>query len=136
MSTKIINNISEIEGVKSLERIKVNYYNPKSKDNSLMQFTGVFAGDFNIEDDKYFVVSEVRDSKMFPDKLFAFSGLYSEREEHIIHEDNHYTTGHCDCSEPDSNLESELKRHVIRLKEMKLNEIKLKTLQRYNRNLQ
>lgn len=102
---KTINNIKDLEKVKILDEIKVNYQFENKKDNQTDE--GIFAGSFNKKGEHYFVLSKPQPSKEYPGALFVSSSVYGVNESSLTF-GMHNLTGFCHKNK----LEEELTTHL------------------------
>jgi hypothetical protein len=105
---KKITHPQDLENIKTLDSVKVTYFYDDDFETPLTS-EGAFAGNFQLNNEKYFVVSKIKESVQFPNKLSLASGIYKIKDNSIIHS----IGGHFEFSEKDDHsLEETLKRHV------------------------
>ena len=111
MVKKLISNISDLEKIKPLDEIELNSYSLPDKMFNSPQITGILGGNFDINNEKYFVVTEVGPSMRFSDGYCIKSSLYKAKEKgidsaHVI------LNGHYNKARPGFNLEETIRDQV------------------------
>lgn len=124
---KSIKNASDLESIKPLDEVEVAYSCPLESypagsciDSLSYTKKGVFGGSFNIKDNNYIMISEVKKSDVFKTKSILTSFLYQVQNDGIF-DNMHVYQGYCD-GEDKSCLEAAIKNHISALNASKLRE--------------
>jgi hypothetical protein len=120
--TKIIKNVKDLESVNPLDKIEVTYscgsnlFDLESPSTS----KGIYGGSFEVNNEKYFVISTMKPSATYLGLYFLNSSLYKIQDKAIINMVQ-AINGYCDKKK--SNLEAAIKRQVKTLNASKLGEL-------------
>jgi len=126
---KTITNVKDLEDVKPLDKIEVTYSCGANlfDSESLSTSKGIYSGSFEINNEKYFVISTMKPSATYLGLYFLNSSLYKIADKAIINM-VHAINGYCD-GEDKPSLEAAIKRHVKTLNASKLGELSTTTKQ-------
>jgi hypothetical protein len=128
---KIIKNAQDIQGVKQFDIIDVEYYH--FMENPLFNTDVFFVGSFDVNNEKYFVITEAGRSERYASSAYMSSGLYKANDKIILSTEK-TMNGHCPIPEYSkydnpkneikvgSKLEKKIKKHFDILKKEKLKE--------------
>ena len=108
---KEITKASDLEGVNPLDEIELNSYSLPDKMFNSPQITGILGGNFDINNEKYFVVTEVGPSMRFSDGYCIKSSLYKANEKGIDSAQV-ILNGHYNKARPGFNLEETIRDQV------------------------
>jgi hypothetical protein len=119
---RAINTVKDLEGVKPFEQVNITYCYDKSIDaNQLtLKSKGIFGGSFEVNNEKYLIISHPMQSCFFTSQYILTSYLYKIEDQTIINKMNHLR-GYCDKEH--SSLEEAIKRHVKTFNDDKLREL-------------
>lgn len=112
---KQITKASDLEGIKPMEEVELNPYSLPDKMFYPPRVTGVLGGSFNINNETYFVVTDVKPSMRFSDGFWIRSCIYKAKEKGIDYT-NIIFNGHYNKAKPGFNLEETIKEQVSSLK--------------------
>jgi hypothetical protein len=120
---KEITSLEDIEGVKLLDNVEVTYFYPVYLDIERLPYKkeGIFGGTFNINNEKYLVVCDLKPAKSSVGQCFLDSTFYKIQDEAII--DTMHDISGC-CYKGHSNLEAAIKKHIERFNDSELNNLK------------
>ena len=119
---KQINTVKDLEGIQPMDIVMINSYTKFNPDVPA-QNVGFYGGSFDINNEKYLVVSETISYKESKDRYFVSSSLYKvKKEDGLITDMVHNVAG--PCNKNPSDLETEITKHLNIFKTGKLNELK------------
>src|SRR4030043_595727 len=78
---KQITNASDLEGIQPMERVMIEYYTFFNPAEPPTQCAGIYAGSFDINNEKYIVTSKEVLSKEFRETIFLISSLYKVQQD-------------------------------------------------------
>src|SRR4030042_2428440 len=104
---KQITKASDLEGIKPLEEVKVTYRYDPSGVNLPAISEGIYAGSFDVNNQKYLAVAKTKNSNY---NTFVTSALY-KADENAIFLDTPVLNGDCTANNP-SGLEEKIKKHL------------------------
>ncbi|MCX6750625.1 MAG: hypothetical protein NTZ83_04155 [Candidatus Pacearchaeota archaeon] len=116
---KKITSSKDLEGVKPLEEVKVTYRYDPSGVNLPCISEGIYAGSFDVNNQKYLAVAKIKSSNY---NTFVTSVLY-KADENAIFLDKPVLNGDCTANDP-SSLEEKIKKHLNIFMNDKLEELK------------
>lgn len=119
---KIISRLSDLEKIKPMENVEVNYPNPLNPAFSRISREGIYAGSFAVNNEKYFVVSNVYSSNFFRKFSFLTSHLYTAPQDNQSIK-NMMESASDNCNNDLSDLETGLKNHLEIFNKSKLNDL-------------
>lgn len=104
---KQITKASDLEGLAILDNIEIFYSLPKSKNNHECSDVGIYAGSFDKDNKKYFVLSKTNKSMYGSKELFVQSEVYGADNSSLTFE-MHVVDGYC----IKDKLKEKLQRHL------------------------
>jgi hypothetical protein len=123
---KIIKTSKDLEGIQPMKEVKVTYrYDPLAVNLPCIS-EGIYAGSFDVNNQKYLAVARVKRSE---ENTFVTSSLY-KADENAIFLDEPILRGNCAANTP-SDLEEKIRKHLNIFMNDKMAELK-RTREKYS----